>query len=79
MFKLVNRYGNAHKTAETEQKRDELLNAGFILATELDNGIELDRMTVAQLETFAGEKGISLDGCSNKTEKLARIKETIGN
>lgn len=29
MFKMVNRYGNAHKVVKTERERDELLKMGF--------------------------------------------------
>ena len=39
--------------------------------------INLDKMTVDELEAYAKENNISLDGCSNKAEKLAKIKESI--
>lgn len=35
----------------------------------------IDDMTVTELEAYASEKDIDLSGCSNKAEKLAKIKE----
>jgi len=34
---------------------------------------KFDRMTVAELEAFAAEHQISLEGCENKAQKLAAI------
>lgn len=76
MFKMVNRYGNAVCMAKTEKERDELITRGYHEETEAAE-INLDKMTVEQLEAFAKEKNISLDGCNNKAEKLAKIKEVV--
>lgn len=80
MFKMVNRYGNAHKIAKTERERDELLRAGYKLEEETavtGDKTDIDKMTVDQLENYAKEKNIDLTGCNNKAEKLAKIKESI--
>ncbi len=78
-YTLRNKLGNVIQHTDNERQRDRLIGKGYTLIEEPEKKLDLDKMTVEQLETFAGEKGISLDGCSNKTEKLARIKETIGN
>lgn len=76
MFKMVNRYGNAICMAKTEKERDELIVKGYHEEIEKEK-INLDKMTVDELEAYAKENNISLDGCSNKAEKLAKIKESI--
>lgn len=35
----------------------------------------LDRMTVAQLDAYASEKGIDLDGCKTRAERIAAISQ----
>lgn len=76
MFKMVNRYGNAHKIAKTERERDELLRVGY--TEEKESGtISIDDMTVAQLEAYAKEHNIDLSECKNKAEKTQKIKESI--
>lgn len=75
MFKMVNRYGNAHKVVKTERERDELLRIGY--TEEKEDVISVDDMTVAQLKAFAKEKGIDLSECKNKAEKLEKIKNSI--
>lgn len=76
MFKMINRYGNAVCIAKTEKEKEELLIRGYHEDTEKE--IKLDEMTVAQLEAYAKEKNIDLSDCSNKVEKLLKIKETVG-
>ena len=76
MFKMTNRYGNAVCMATTERERDELITKGYHEEIEKEE-INLDKMTVDQLKAFATEKGISLEGCNNKAEILAKIKESI--
>ena len=36
---------------------------------------DIDKMTVAQLEAYAADKGIDLAGCNKKAAILAKIKE----
>ncbi len=75
MFKMRNSTGNAIVIAKSERRRDALITLGF---TEVKEEINLDKMKVEDLEKFAKEKGIDLSDCANKAEKLAKIKESIG-
>ncbi|MBQ4118982.1 MAG: hypothetical protein IJD45_01160 [Clostridia bacterium] len=74
MFVLKNKYGNVYKKVNTERERDELLKGGYTL---VEDKVDLDKMKVEDLEAYAAENGIDLSGCGNKTEKLAKIKESI--
>ena len=74
MYKMVNRYGNAHKTVKTERERDELLKIGY---TEEKEKIDINKMTVEQLEKYAADNAIDLSECNNKAEKLVKIKAEI--
>ncbi len=51
---LKSRYGNVIKKTDSERKRDRLLGLGYKLVEE---DINLDKMTVDQLEAFAKRKG----------------------
>ena len=76
MFTLRNSCGNIVKFVETEREKEKLESLGYkteTIATE----INLDNMTVAELEAFANEKGIDLSGCSYKAEKIEKIKNLI--
>lgn len=75
MFVLKNKYGNVYKKVNTERERDELLKSGYELVVY---EVNLDKMKVEELEKFAADKGIDLSDCANKAEKLAKIKESIG-
>ena len=77
MFRLISRYKNDIVETDSERKRDDLLELGYTL-DEPKKDIELKKMTVAQLEAFALEKGIDLTECKNKEEKLAKIQAVIG-
>ena len=77
MFRLKNRWGNIYKEVETEREKLELEKQGYTVVTA-ETEKDLDGMTVAELEAYAKEKGIDLGGCTNKAEKLARIKESEG-
>lgn len=79
MFHLVNKYGNAHKYAETEAERDRLLDLGYTLVEDKEPEFDLDKMTVDQLKAFAKGKDISLEDCKNKAEMLEKIKSAIAN
>ena len=76
-YTLISKIGNLVITTDNERKRDRLLGLGFKLVEKTEKEINLDKMTVEQLEAYAKEKGINLEGCNNKAEKLARIKETV--
>lgn len=75
-YTLRSRYGNVIQHTDSERKRDRLIGLGYTL---VENEINLDKMTVEQLEAFAKEKNISLEGCGNKAEKLTKIKAAIAN
>ncbi len=74
MYKLVNEYGNITVTAMSESDRDRLIRSGYKPVEETAN---IDDMTVPQLDAFAKAEGIDLSGCSNKAEKLERIKAAL--
>lgn len=74
-MKLKNKYGNIIKETDNKHKIDYLMSIGYTKVEEEEK--DLDKMTVAELETFAKEKGIDLIGCNNKGEKLAKIREFI--
>ena len=77
MFRLKNRWGNIYKEVKTEREKDELEKQGYtVVAAETEKS--LDEMTVPELEAYAKEKGIDLGCCTNKAEKLARIKAAEG-
>ena len=76
-YTLKSEYGNIVQSTDSERKRDRLLRLGYSLVEEPTEGYSLDKMTVDQLEAFAKEKDISLEGCNNKAEKLNKIKEAI--
>ena len=73
MFTLKNKYGNIVKTVETQREKENLEALGY----EVDMP-DLNKMKVEELEKFAADKGIDLSDCANKAEKLAKIKESIG-
>lgn len=75
MFKMRNATGNAIVIAKSERRRDALIALRF---TEVKEETNLDKMKVEELEAFAKDKGIDLSDCANKAEKLAKIKESIG-
>lgn len=74
-MKLKNKYGNIIKETDNKHKIDYLMSIGYTEVKEEEK--DLDKMTVAELEAFAKEKGIDLSGCNNKGEKLTKIKELI--
>lgn len=74
MFKLVSKLKHEVVKTDSERKRDRLLELGYTLVEEQALETDLDKMTVAELEAYAKEKGIDLTGCSNKAEKLEKIK-----
>lgn len=74
-MKLKNKYGNIVKETDNKHKIDHLMSIGYTEVKEEEK--DLDKMTVPQLEAFAKEKDIDLSDCSNKSEKLAKIKEFI--
>ncbi len=77
MFKMRNAIGSATIFAKTERKRDALKELGFI-EVEASAEVDFDKMKVSELEAFAENKGIDLSECKNREEKLAKIKESIG-
>lgn len=74
-MKLKNKYGNIIKETDNKHKIDYLMSIGYTEVEEEEK--DLDKMTVAELEAFAKEKGIDLSDCDKKGEKLAKIKESI--
>ena len=76
MFTLKNKYGNIFKNVETEREKENLEALGYKVVSATTE-INLDKMKVEELEAYAAENGIDLSGCGNKTEKLAKIKESI--
>lgn len=76
MFKLVSKLKHEVVKTDSERKRDHLLELGYTLVEEQALETDLDKMTVAELEAYAKEKGIDLTGCNNKADKLAKIKES---
>ena len=74
-MKLKNKYGNIIEETDNKRRIDYLMSIGYTEVKEEEK--DLDKMTVAELETFAKEKGIDLSDCNNKGEKLAKIKESI--
>lgn len=76
-YRMISRYGNAVKETDSERRRDDLIRLGYreYKAPEIK---PLDEMTVPELEAYAKEKGIDLGCCTNKAEKLARIKAAEG-
>ena len=80
MFTLKNKYGNIVKTVETQREKEALEGLGYEVVsatTEQTEGVNLDNMKVAELEAFADKNGIDLSDCTNKAEKLEKIKESI--
>lgn len=77
MFTLKNKYGNIVKTVETQREKENLEALGYEVVSATTE-INLDKMKVEELEAFAKDKGIDLSDCANKAEKLAKIKESIG-
>ena len=77
MFILKNKYGNIVKTVETQREKENLKALGYEVVSATTE-INLDKMKVEELEAFAKDKGIDLSDCANKAEKLAKIKESIG-
>lgn len=74
-MKLKNKYGNIIKETDNKHKIDYLMSIGYTEVKEEEK--DLDKMSVAELEAYAKEKGIDLSDCNNKSEKLAKIKEFI--
>jgi len=74
MFKLISRYKNEIIKTDSENKRDRLIDLGYTLVEEK---INFEKMKVEELDIYAEEKGIDLSGCSNKAEKLEKIKNSI--
>ena len=81
MIKLVNEYGNAMVIANSERQAAQFEYRGFKRVEEPNEGdtegVNLDKMRVAELEVYAQLNGIDLEGCSNRSEKLAKIKESL--
>ena len=81
MINLVNKYGNIHITTESDRKAQYLESKGYKRVEESNQGdtegVNIDKMTVAELEAYAEINGIDLKDCSNKAEKLAKIKEAL--
>lgn len=77
MFVLKSKFGNLIKRTENERKKETLLDMGYTLIEEKTTEADIDKMTVAELEAFAKEKGIDLSDCRNKFEKLEKIKNSI--
>lgn len=81
MIKLVNEYGNAIVIANSERQAAQFETRGFKRVEKPDQGdtegVNLDKMKVAELEAYAQLNGIDLEGCSNRSEKLAKIKESL--
>ena len=74
-YVMISRYGNEIKKVDSERKRDELKALGYRLFEPEEK--DIDKMTVAELEAFAKEKGIDLSDCERKSDKLAKIKEFV--
>lgn len=77
MFKLISKLKHEVINTDSERKRDRLLELGYTLVEEETPETDLDKMTVAELESYAKEKGIDLTGCNNKAEKLDKIKASV--
>lgn len=63
------------KIVESEHKALALESKGF-KRVMVESSIEpkpIEKMTVAELDTYAAEKSIDLSECKNKEEKLERI------
>ena len=80
MVKMVNPWGNVYVTV-TERKAQYLESLGYKRVEESNQGdtegVNIDKMTKPQLEAFAELNGIDLTGCSNNTERVAKIKEAL--
>ena len=77
-MKFKNKYGNLIKNTDNAREIERLIALGYKEVKETPkNEKDLDKMTVAELEALAKEKGIDLSDCNNKGEKLAKIKEFI--
>ena len=80
MVKMVNRWGNVHVTV-TERRAEYLESLGYKRVEESNQGdtegVNIDKMSKAQLEAFAETNGIDLTGCANNKEKAAKIKEAL--
>lgn len=50
-------------------------NQGKPLIAKVEEKTDLEKMKVAELQAYAKEKGINLDGATTKAEILAKIKE----
>ena len=74
MYKMVNKFGNAIRYVKTEERRDALIELGY---HEENPEIDFEKMKVEDIKKYAAEKGIDLTGCANKTEIIAKIKESI--
>ncbi len=63
----------------TEERLAELSGSnnkqGKPLIEKVEEKTDLEKMKVAELQTYAKEKGIELDGATKKDEILAKIKE----
>ena len=80
MVKMTNRWGNVHVTV-TERRAEYLETLGYKRVEESNQGdtegVNIDKMSKAQLEAFAETNGIDLTRCSNNKEKAAKIKEAL--
>ena len=74
MFVLISRLKNEIIRTDSESKRDRLIDLGYTIVEEKLN---LEKMKVEDLEKYAADNGIDLSGCANKTEKIAKIKESV--
>lgn len=43
-----------------------------------DEGVDLEKMTKAELESFAGENDVDLTGASTKADIIAKIEAALG-
>ena len=76
MFTLRNLCGNIIKVVETEREKEKLEALGYKIESATTE-INLEKMTVAELDNFANENGIDLSGCYYKAEKIETIKNLM--
>jgi len=71
---------NVVKVVDSEDKAEALKSKGFEVVKDAEEKTEkpLSKMTEAELDAYAAEKGIDLTDLKNKTEKLKKIKEVEG-
>lgn len=72
------RVTKADPVAEVEEKElaEALVASGYFELVEAsDEGVNLDKMTKAQLEAYAAENGIDLTGKTSKADIIVAIKE----